>query len=419
MKNLFYIGFASLSILAGSCANDVASEVKEPQPNETEKTEWHPASLKAVATGNVEKVNHFGIDLFKKVYSSEGGNLCISPASVFCTLAMMANGDTGESRDELLGVLGYEEGNEGLSQLNIFTNALLNDAATPEGHTLCIFTNSVWHAPALNLYPQLATSLETMYASQIFSIHPGDENGRVAINSFVEENTKGMIKEFLKEPLRVPLVFMNTTYFKGEWEKSFDKERTYNYIFHNLDGSEAEAAYMVLEENMEYGTLDQICGITLPYSDGRYTMTVIQPTEDSDFPTMLADLDKEKIENLRASFIKRNVNLQLPKFESEVNLEMLPHLQDMGLQKVCMSGLNNVGFNSETENRQFALTLFKHAVKIIVDEEGTEAAAVSLAGMDESIGPDNNFVKFDHPFMYFIQDTISGTVLFMGAVTKF
>lgn len=112
--------------------------------------------------------------------------------------------------------------------------------------------------------------------------------------------------------------------------------------------------------------------------------------------------------------------LRLPKYETELNLDIIDFLKMMGLNKTCRPGLLKAAVRGPVE-----LVMFRHAVKIIVDEEGTEGGAASLAGFVYTSATPNPepekpiSINFDNPFIYFIRDTISDTVLFMGVITSF
>lgn len=414
MNNLTYTSLIALGLLMSACTDETERPETTVYPNVPQTSEWASQPLQAVKKGNVGKANSFATDLFRNAFKMEGSNLCVSPVSVFCTFAMMANGDTDECRDEVLNLLGYGKGPGELHDLNIFCNALLAEVPALNGPTQCTFTNSLWYHPDVSLLPDFTADMENIYKACLFPVWLGDEEGRMTVNSFVKEHTAGMIEEFLSEPVSVSLAFMNTTYFKGTWQKSFDKEMTYNNTFHNLDGTDSEASYMLLNDIIEYGESDGFRGVCLPYAGDRYTMTVIQPSDGSDFNKMLSDFNGDSLEQLHSSFQPCELTLRLPKFESEVNIELLDCLKEMGIDKACSKGFNKIGDDIYT------LVFFKHAVKIIVNEEGTEAAAVSMAGMDNYAGVDEvTCMTFDSPFIYVIQDTISETVLFMGAVTEF
>lgn len=414
MKKFAFAAIATISLITVACTN-ASDSPQEPEPTVCPTYEWAGGiPLQQVAAQNVTNANQFAVSLFKTIYASTGENLCISPASAFCVLAMMANGDEGVCRDEILTLLGYNEGDNGLHELNLYGNAFMTGVQNPEGDTQCGFTNSLWHSQYFKMETSFTERLKTIYFAEDFPVWLGDETGRQTINDFVKENTKGMIENFLEAPLCIDLGILNTTYFKGTWKYQFDKQFTYNNKFYNADGTTSEAQYMLIEEDFDFFNNDDIVAVRLPYSGEQYSMTLIQPKDRSGFDSMLQSLDGNNIDEITASMQTETIDLRLPKFETKTNLEIIDRLKEMGLDKTCSIGLMNVSSNP------LILTHFKHAAKIIVNEDGTEAGAASLGGMNESaIEPEIKFIQFNHPFIYIIKDTISGTILFMGAITTF
>lgn len=416
MKKLIFAGIACLTLLS-ACSH----EADIPESNEIKanpvKAIWPDRPLKVVGESNALKANEFASELFKKVYAKEKSNTCISPASVFLTLAMMANGDQGESRDEILSLLGYDEGPDALHELNVYSNALLVEVPDFNGDTQCGFTNSLWHSPNFSLLPSFTEDMKEIFGAADINIWLGDENGRFAINRFVEENTRGMIKEFLKEPLYIDLGILNTTYFKGTWKQKFDEKHTSKAKFHNLDDSSSKTDFMTLTEVMSYGYSNDATAVLLPYAGERYTMALIMPDEDIKFNDFLEGIDAHLINDISVRLRSGKVELKLPKFEQESNSNIIRTLQEMGLDHTCFPGIMNATYDP------LELNVFQHAVKIMVDEKGTEGGAASLGGFFATSVPNPEampieYISFDRPIIYMIRDNISGTVLFMGAVTS-
>ena len=412
MKKYACMAALAATFMLGGCSDNTDS-YGNPEPGTTPMTEWKGQKpLKEVAAKNVGKANGFAIDLFRTIYKSKEDNVCISPASVLCVFAMMANGDDGDTRDEILEILGYGKGEAALDDLNVYCNALLAEATSSDGVSLCEFTNSIWHKPALPIMPQFASDIRNIFNGSIFPTWLGDEAGMNAVNEFVNEHTYGMIPQLLSEPLRGPLAILNTTYFKGTWEKEFDKERSYSYLFRNADGTQTETTFMWMDDDLTFCDAGDMRGVVLPYGGDRYTMTLVQPAENSDFGTMLDNLDTSSLAALQESAKTKEVILALPKFETEINIELDPCLKEMGFSNVYSPGIGTAS------DHYLQLEKMIHVVKIVVDEEGTEAAAATVADMNECVA-DYEVLTFEEPFVYLIKDTLSDTILFMGAVTSF
>ncbi len=416
MKKSIIAGIACLSLLS-ACSNEAdIPEYNEIKSNPV-KTIWPDCPLKVIGESNALRANEFATDLFKKVYADSQGNACVSPASVFLTFAMMANGDEVESRDEILDILGYGDGPDALHELNVYSNALLAEVPDLNGDTQCGFTNSLWHSPDFKLLPSFVNDLKEIFGASDVNIWLGDDTGRIALNQFVEDNTRGMIKDFLKKPQQIDLGILNTTYFKGTWKQKFDEKHTEKDKFQNIDGSFTKTNFMTLTDMMAYSYVDDMTAIMLPYAGDRFMMTLLMPDEGIEFYDFILSLDSDKICKISSSFRPGRVNLRLPKFEQESNNNIIDILSKMGLNKTRFPGLLNAA------STPIELHSFQHAVKIIVNEKGTEGGAASLGGFVATSVPNIDAmpiepISFDRPFIYMIRDSISGTVLFMGAITS-
>lgn len=412
MKKYAHLAVLAAAFMLGGCSEN-ADTPQDPKPEECQVTDWTgQRPLKEVAAKSVGKANGFGIDLFKTMFKSERKNICISPTSVMSVFAMMANGDDGATRDEILEILGYGNGEEALEDLNVYCNALLTEATSHDGDTRCEFTNSIWYDPTLPIMPKFASDIQNIFNGVFFPIWIGNEAGKNAVNEFVKKQTYGMIPELLSEPMDVRLAFLNTTYFKGTWQKEFDKNYSYPADFHNADGTDSETTFMWMDDDLEYCAIEDMRGVVIPYGGGRYTMTVIQANDNTDFDTMLGNLNQSTLTALQESAETKEVLLYLPKFETEINTKLDPYLKDMGFSKVYYPGIRTAS------DHYLHLVEVIHAVKITVDEEGTEAAAATIAGETDCVS-DYEIMNFNNPFIYVITDNISDTILFMGAITSF
>ncbi|MDE6484803.1 MAG: hypothetical protein K2L14_05370 [Duncaniella sp.] len=403
MKISAFTILSSLAIILPAC-----SEVdNQPAPLPAVcPVEWESVPLSSIDAHNIDKANGFALDLFKKSFAAEPENLCLSPVSVFAALAMSANGDNGAARNNVLDVLGY--GHDGLSELNIYCNALLTETRSLNGTTDCEYANSLWYSPDVAINPVFASNIKNIFDADIFRTTLSDMNGMKEINRYISDHTHGLIPEFLTSPLDIRVAMINTTYFKGAWKEAFDKNLTARGSFRNLDGSVSDAQYMHREGKIDYAATDGIQSIRLPYLGDRFTMTIIMPEAEGDFDSMLSQLSAASLRNLDSQYKSTEALIGIPRFEASVSLELLDRLNEMGL--------NNKGFNGISENESFFIVTVRHGVRLIVDEEGTEAAGATMVGVENACP---NFIIFENPFIYIIRDTISDTILFIGAVTKF
>ncbi|MDE6561168.1 MAG: serpin family protein [Muribaculaceae bacterium] len=376
----------------------------------------------------MERINNFAINLFKKEFENNVENLCISPASVFYTLGMMANGDDGRSRDEILDILGYPKGEEGLQELNIFANALLRDATQFEGETQFGFTNSIWHRPSISLFPKFSTDIEDIYGAMIHPIWLGDETGRTALNAFVYTQTRGMTNTFLNKTDLTNLTFVNTPYFIGSWKIPFSNESGEKKQFNNYYGAYTWTSFLstsaceIESTEINFPSNDDLGGynrrlhiIRLPYSDGNYSMTIIQPIPFTirAFEDLLQVLDNDTLSSYESSLHKESLRLWIPKFKIAFNKDILPTLISMGFYYVRTQGFSKIG------DEVIVLRKFPHAITINVDDLNTKGNGNGIQETSRSSEDATEILSVNSPFVYMIQDTLSGSILLIGALTNF
>ncbi len=379
------------------------------------------APLNSISSAAVEHMNDFSLRFYLANSKNGHENLCVSPLSVGSVLGMIANGDDGEARDEVLRILGFEESSVGLKALNVYYQTLLSNFPNIEEDVSFFATNTLWCDPSIyRIRKSFMETISDFYYAYGIGISPSGEDGKNAINEFVGKNTNGLINEFLTSPLEVKLAFLNTIYFKAGWTIGFDKDMTDKMTFFDIDGKEQLTDFMWSRYVTEYGvTEDGTEAIRLNYGKYRqFSMTCVLPSSDINHVALDEVLTVDNINSINKSMKEEDMIVMLPKFEIETNN---PNTIDI----LKALGLNTAAnFSLITDSNNLYLDLFVHATKIKVDENGTEGAAVSLGGMDVSLAPgeEANSVRkivFDRPFIFYIQENTTGALLFIGSVKTF
>ncbi len=174
------------------------------------------APLSAIPSETIAKLNEFSLKFY--LANSEGGNknVCVSPFSVGTVLGMIANGDDGASRNEILKTLGLEQNEAGLNELNGYYQTLISNLPNIEEGISCDVTNTKWCDPfAIRIRKSFMQTIMDSYYAYGIGINPGGVTGQKAINEFVDKNTNGLIKNFLTSSLTISLAFLYTLYFKA------------------------------------------------------------------------------------------------------------------------------------------------------------------------------------------------------------
>lgn len=404
--------FASCCLLAGamwSCSDE---------PGDNGAHEFTAVPLTAETRGGVEINNGFATELFGAtlLQDDSGDNICISPFSLFSTLSMMANGDDAASRDEILLTLGLTKSRMTLDDLNSYNHMLLSWMPRLDSKVECEFINAMWHDPSEAVNPDFADTLTSLYNAQLIAQSPAGFEGMSAINRWVSDRTHGMITKFLDDPVAGSVSLFNIVNFNGKWKIPFNKSETKDRKFHSADGTTSETPFMHVNDKFKYAECESFEAVKLYYGHRNFSMTAVLPKEGAEFKDVLNDEgfnDINRVFNDPQTSVTAQADICFPKYDVLTRAEMYPCLAAMGIKETAKAGLKSIIDTPVTINS------ITHAVRIIVNEEGTKASAASMAGDRTSFLPDKTVkISFDRPFIYIIQEESTGTILFMGAINK-
>ncbi|XP_073406260.1 serpin B4-like isoform X2 [Dendrobates tinctorius] len=293
---------------------------------------------------------------------------------------------------------------------------LLLQLKSQKSDTVLTIANAAFTQTNFPLAEEYLTSAETLYQAKVETVDFQDDKTRQKINSWVEEKTEGKIKDFFPEgslDKSASLVLANAVYFKGQWKKKFNEENTKNAPFYTTKESEISVPMMSQIERFNLGAIEEIDAqvIEIPYGSGEQSMFILLPNEVGGLQMIEEQITAESLmkwtdnKNLHLT----TVDIQLPRFKLELSYDLVPYLKHLGMvdvfsqQKANLSGISDVGLD---------VSQVFHKCFIEVDEEGTKAAAGTGAVIvRKSLIPPSTF-KVDHPFLCFIKDNPTGTILF-------
>lgn len=429
-----FAGFAALSLVACNGETVDYSDPNHTPDYDIDIPEVFPPSkvsapLTSVSPDAVTTTNEFALKFYLANSKECKGNLCVSPFSVGSVLGMLANGNDGEARNEILTLLGFDASEEGLSALNTHYQTLLSNLPNIEEEITCNFTNTLWCDPLDGpIYEPFMQTISDKYYATYIPQTPKGFQGQYAINQFVSKNTNGLIDNFLSEPLDVDYAFLNTSLFKAGWNESFIKEGTKTGEFHDINNKKQKTDFMcsdLFSRFTQYTKIDDGTeSVRLYYGkDAKFSMTLILPDKNKSKKSFEDVLTIDNFRKINEGLQKMPIIVKLPKFEVELNnANTIDILEKIGLEKIC-SG--KATFNKIKESEILYLNTFVHAAKLKVDEDGTEAAAASLGGLsygsplNPSDTPKYPEIVFDRPFIFYIQENITGSILFIGSVKTF
>lgn len=373
---------------------------------------YKPISVDDQTRSSVAKNNEFAFEFFRAAIGDSESNSVVSPIGVMQVLTMFANGDDGESRDEVLRILGYKAGADNLEALNSYCRLLNEQLPKVDPSTKCRIVNSIWHADNISFFPEYVDKIGSVNGCEVINKSPMGESGRKAINKWVDKKTSGMIPEFLKSSYINEFAMLNATCFNGKWKDKFDKKDTSQRRFYNLDGS-TSMVQMMYQSNDDavYYEDDNVEAVTKSYGSTNFQMIAIMPKEHYEFEAFCNEIDNALVEMIMSdSYFGVKTQLRFPQFSSISSQDLYPVLIEMGLsadnkfRKMC--------------DKTLTLTMMPHAVRIEVDEGGTEAASATMGGGVTAPGPGINEIEFNRPFVYLIQERSTGAILFTGKVVN-
>lgn len=361
--------------------------------------------------------NQLGFQLLKESSEDEKGNIFISPMSLFMALSMVYNGADGETKEEIAKVLHVE--GMGVSELNKANASLMSKLHSHSKQIQLNVANSIWLNDEFHFQTDFAQSNSDYFNAEIQEITINDRKSPQKINAWVKKSTNGKIDKIVDESLEADLVAMliNAIYFKGDWTHKFDKEQTQKQSFHLKDGTTKDVSLMALNENLAYFETDKFQAVSLPYGDEAMSMKVFLPKENYSVEELEGMFTVDSWKQWNSSFIKQIGTILLPKFQLEFEVllnDILKHLE------MTTAFDNNANFTKMVqENNPLFISEVKQKTFIDVNEEGTEAAAVTSISLDTASAPAASFfMEVNRPFFIVITDDTTGTILFLGSISN-
>jgi serine protease inhibitor len=360
----------------------------------------------------------FGFKLFSQILEQNGEptNLMVSPTSVAIALAMTYNGASGTTQQAMAEALELEGMSlEEINQANAASELALENA---DSEVQLAIANSLWGREGVSFKSDFLQRNRDFYSAEVASLDFNNPGAIATINNWVSRNTQEKIPEIIQEIRPNAVLFLiNATYFKGNWTTPFDAGLTSDRPFTLLDGSQKQHPTMSQSGRYAYLENDQFQAVSLPYGEfRRLSMYVFLPRESSSLSTFQQNLTAENWETWMSQFGRREGAISLPRFKLEYETKLNDALEALGMA-VAFTDQANFSGMSDTP---LSISQVKHKTFIEVNEEGTEAAAVTsveIQTLSASVVPPFQ-MTVDRPFFYAIRDNQTGTVLFMGTVVE-
>ncbi len=405
MKRLIIVSAAALALAATACVNS--------QNLGDEHNEYKPLELTTKGAEFVQKGEDFTFEFIDRINTEAEKDYIISPLSMQFLLGMILDGAQGETADQIAEVLGYGAGEN--AQVNEYCLSMLNQLPKLDKKTKIAIANAIYVDKGYDLKDSYKSEVGKYYKAEIANLDfsKGSEALK-EINGWCSKNTNGMIPKILDEVSPEMLAYLlNALYFKGQWKDKFSKSRSAEETFTNEAGTKSQVTMMKTKKEFPYTENEIFQAVRLPYGNGAYAMTILLPKKGHTVADISATLRKSDWDSFRNEFDKCEVDLWLPRFETMYNIKLNDLLSAMGMPDSFDP--SKADFKAMSGDALCLSFVQQHAA-IKVDEEGTEATAVSSAGMlkEAAMPMDNAVFHADHPFLYLITESSTGVILFAG-----
>ena len=370
----------------------------------------------------VEDNNEFAFDLLVGLMDDSqcrNENFMVSPLSAGFLLSALNNGAQGQTSKQILAALGYEDYT--LAQVNEYCRLLLEGSGAVDRKVNVGIHNALIINDDYSLKPAFAESLTSYYDAYVQSADFSKKTTLDMINDWCNKKSNGLIPSVVEElNLNAVIYALNCIYFKAGWSNKFLPENTEKENFTDIEDKTQQVMMMnaedryLLSENGTWKTL------ALPFSNGQYKMYILLPEEGKNISDLKGVLNEDSWESALSSMKSRMVNLKLPKFETATSVSMNSVLKGLGMTDAFDKSMADFGAMVNSGN--VFISLIKQDSRFKIDEEGTEAAAITSVILDlgTAMPGQQEPVEFhaDRPFIYLIQEKSSGAIFFAGVKCK-
>ncbi|KAF5908467.1 leukocyte elastase inhibitor-like [Clarias magur] len=373
----------------------------------------------------MESLSHanstFALDLYRAISAENpNGNLLISPLSISAALSMVYLGARGGTAEEMAKVLSFSS----VPDVHIHFKSLNSAINSPKDSYILRLANRLYAEKTINFLSDYVDSTqEHQNNMQATDFTKSSEESRKRINQWVEENTKGKIKDILQPgtiTAMTRLALVNAVYFMGKWMCVFTPWDTKEMPF-RINQNKAKPVQMMYQEtSFRYNYIDEykLQVLDLPYVEGELSMLVLLPEESVDGSDPLQKLETELTvdkltewtdpEKMDRSF---EILVHLPKFKLEEQYSLNGILSKMGMSSLFKADAADLtGMSCQEELFMSSVT---HKCFVEVNEEGTEKSTVTNISKNLLWIPKKEFMA-DHPFLFFIRHNTTKSILFFG-----
>ncbi|KAL7388808.1 hypothetical protein ABVT39_021100 [Epinephelus coioides] len=357
----------------------------------------------------------FAFALYKSLNANTaaGKNIFYSPLGISTALSMLSTGAGGETHSQLFSSLGYSTLNQ--TQVNEAYEHLFHMLGHSQEDQRLDVGSAVAVRSGFTPLEKFLNDIKHYYSGEVFNVDlTKPAEAAAEINGFIANKTQDKIKDMVKDlDPDMAMVLINYVYFKAQWKSPFSSEFTSKDSFFLKKNTEVEVDMMLRlgDYNTYWDAENHTTVIMLPYNSST-TMMIVLPDEDK-MEEVEGYINKDYIHHWWNSLSMTYVSLFLPKFSISTDASLEDILTHMGMTNAFG---DNADFSGMSEEVKLKVSKVSHKAMLSVTEEGTEAAATTVSELITVMLPPT--VRIDRPFLVFIIETSTKSILFMGKVNN-
>lgn len=365
-------------------------------------------------------MDDYYLSLMEQMLVSDDENTVCSPLNTFIALSMLAEVSNGNTRRQILDMLGVSD----IETLRSIVSTLWNSNYINTPELKSILSNSMWLNEAVTYNDETLNRLAESYYASSFIGNPGDPDMSAALRAWTDHNTGGLLEEYTNdlglEPATI-MALVSTVYYKAMWAEEFNEGATTRESFHGISGDSfvdmmhSDGLYSVYRTE-NFTSL----GLSLTESGSMYFYL---PNDGVDVNSLISDPDiikampgvtYEETEDPNRSYCL--VHMSVPKFNISYKSDLLEILKALGITDALDPKCSD--FTPLTTDTDIYVSRAEHAAMVEIDEHGVTGAAYTalmLDGMGTPVIEDEIDFVLDRPFMFVITG-FDGSILFSGIV---
>lgn len=403
MKTKIAAALLVLIMMIAGCSGNLNPA---PDPQDIVMT---PKSLQLVSADNT-----FTFSLLNKIPDSGGHNVMVSPLSISLALSMTLNGAEGSTKADMISALGLND--LSVEEINQIYSDLITALKKADSRVVMNIANSIWIRKSFTVLEPFITANQHYYDARIESLD-FNQAGLNTINSWVNEKTNSKIPKILDQISSEEVMFLiNAIYFNGKWQIQFEKSKTQDGAFSLGAGGSVNVPLMKVKDQYGYSEQSGYEALKMPYGRGKFGMIILLPDVGKTPDQIVKQITPSAWTNLKTALATPlKVDVWLPRFKFSWESDLNDLLSSLGMSVAFTP--DQADFSKINSGGHLFISKVKHKTFIDVNEEGTEAAAVTSVSIGvTSVGPGGLEFHVTRPFLFFITEEDTGAILFAGKV---